>query len=214
MKRHIFLTRREVHLPEWRAAFPALEARPHAAAEERLAPPGGALLWLHVDTQVKNPVALVESIRKATPGCAVVVLSNVPHDDEGLAVLEAGAAGYTGALAVAAVLRNIETVVENGGLWVGPDLLQRLLVALGRHAGRSAQCEARLDRLSPRESEVARAVASGATNKEIARKLAITERTVKAHLSQVFAILKLRDRLQLAIYLNGLPKEAQSRILH
>lgn len=214
MKRHIFLTRREVHLPEWRVAFPAMEARPHAAADERLAPPGGALLWLHVDNHVNKPEALVASIRKATPGCPVVVLSNVPHDDEGLAVLEAGAAGYTGTLAVAAVLRNIEAVVANGGLWVGPDLLQRLLVALGRHTGQSARDEARLDQLSPRENEVARAVAAGATNKEIARKLAITERTVKAHLSRVFAILKLRDRLQLAIYLNGLPKEAQTRILH
>lgn len=214
MKRHIFLTPRKVHLPEWHDAFPAMETRPHAAADERLAPPGGALLWLHVDNHVKKPEALVESIRKATPGCAVVVLSNVPHDDEGLAVLEAGAAGYTGALAVAKVLRNIETVVENGGLWVGPDLLQRLLVAIGRQAGQPPRTSSKLDKLSPRESEVARAVAAGATNKEVAQKLAITERTVKAHLSQIFAILKVRDRLQLAIYINGLPQEAQSRILH
>lgn len=214
MKRHIFLTRREMLLPEWHIAFPTLEARPHEAADEKLALPDGALLWLHVDNRVKQPAALVEAIRKATPGCPVVVLSNVPHDDEGLAVLEAGAAGYTGALAVAEVLRNIEAVVANGGLWVGPDLLQRLLVALGRHAGQAPRGESRIDRLSPRESEVALAVAAGATNKEVAQKLAITERTVKAHLSQIFTTLKVRDRLQLAIYLNGLPKEAQARILH
>ncbi|MDO8958206.1 MAG: response regulator transcription factor [Rhodocyclaceae bacterium] len=214
MKRHIFLTRREVQLPEWRAAFPAMEARPYAAADERLAAPGGALLWLHVDNHVKKPEALVESIRKSTPGCAVVVLSNVPRDDEGLAVLEAGAAGYTGALAVAEVLRNIETVVANGGLWVGPDLLQRLLVAMGRQAGQPPRTSSKLDKLSPREREVALAVAAGATNKEVAQKLAITERTVKAHLSEVFASLEVRDRLQLSIYINGLPQEAQARMLH
>lgn len=205
MKRHIFLTRREVHLPEWRAAFPAMEARAYTAVEEKLAPPGGAMLWLHIDNHVKTPAALVAALKKATPGCAIVALSNVPHDDEGMAVLEAGAAGYTGALAVAEVLRQIETVVENGGLWVGPDLLQRLLVAMGRHAGQP-WASGKLDKLSPREREVALAVAIGATNKEVARKLDITERTVKAHLSQVFEILKVRDRLQLAIFVNGLPQ--------
>ncbi|MDP3036249.1 MAG: response regulator transcription factor, partial [Rhodocyclaceae bacterium] len=156
---------------------------------------------------VKDPAALVGALRQATPGCALVVLSNVPHDDEGLAVLEAGAAGYTGALAVADVLHQIDTVVANGGLWVGPDLLQRLILAIGKRGAQQLAGD-KLDKLSPREREVALAVATGATNKEVAQRLDITERTVKAHLGHVFEILKVRDRLQLAISLNGLPKAA------
>jgi DNA-binding NarL/FixJ family response regulator len=179
--------------------------RGHPGPEEKMTALGPALFWLHVDNHVKNPAALVTLLRNAAPGCAIAVLSNVPSDDEGLAVLEAGAAAYTSALAVAEVLRHIETVVENGGLWVGPELLRRLIVALGKRPGANPQASGELDRLSAREREVALAVADGATNKEVAFKLGITERTVKAHLSHVFETLKVRDRLQLAILVNGLP---------
>lgn len=206
MKKRIFLTRRDVPLPGWLAAFPEADVRGYPA--EGAAPSGvagNALIWLHVDNHVKNPEKIVAALRATAPGCAVVVLSNVPHDAEGLAVLEAGASGYTGALAVAEVLRQIETVVVNGGLWVGPELLRRVIVALG---GNGAQTRAgdQLGDLSPREREVALAVAAGATNKEVAQRLDITERTVKAHLSHIFSALKVRDRLQLAILINGLPK--------
>lgn len=213
-KKQIFLTRREVPLPGWRAAFPDASIRGYPAVEEKVSVNGGAMIWLHVDTHVKEPAGMVAALKKAAPGCAVVVLSNVPSEAEGLAVLEAGASGYTGALAVADVLRHIETVVDNGGLWVGPELLQRLLVALGKRPGMQAQGNSQLAKLSQREREVALAVAAGATNKEVAQKLDITERTVKAHLHQVFETLKVRDRLQLSILINGLPKEAQAKILH
>jgi DNA-binding NarL/FixJ family response regulator len=208
MKRHIFLTRRPTPLPGWRAAFPEAEIRDYPAENEKLVILGGALVWLHVDNRERAPGALVATLLKALPGCSLVVLSNVPRDEEGLAVLEAGAVGYTSAIAVPEVLRQIETVVDNGGLWVGPELLHRALVALSGH-GRGEQdfADRQLGPLSPREREVALAVAAGATNKEIAQRLDITERTVKAHLSHIFAALKVRDRLQLSILVNGLPKQ-------
>lgn len=204
MKNHLFITRREIPLPSWREAFPAAKIHHYEAIETKLTMPGEALLWLHVDNHVKEPAALVDTLKKSTPGCPVVVLSNIPRDDEGLAILEAGAAGYTGALAVSDLLRQIDAVITNGGLWVGPDLMGRLLLGLNRGSVRP-QATARLEQLSPREREVALAVAAGATNKEIALKLGITERTVKAHLGRTFEILNIRDRLQLAIYLNGQP---------
>ena len=58
--------------------------------------------------------------------------------------------------------------------------------------------------LSDRETQVARLVSAGASNKEIAENLLITERTVKAHLSAVFEKLGVRDRLQLSLRVNGL----------
>ena len=57
--------------------------------------------------------------------------------------------------------------------------------------------------LTEREREVARAVARGAANKEIARELAITERTVKAHVGAILEKLGARDRLQLSLIVNG-----------
>ena len=59
-----------------------------------------------------------------------------------------------------------------------------------------------LDTLSAREREVAEAVAEGLTNKQVAARLGITERTVKAHLATVFEKTGVRDRLQLALRLS------------
>jgi len=203
-KRHLFLTRRPEALPSWDAAFPGIAILPYPAPGSRLARAGEAVIWLHVAGGKPDPALLVQEIALAAPRCPLVVLSNVPDDDEGLAVLEAGAAGYTSALAVPEVLRQVAAVVENGGLWVGPSLLQRLIVSM---AARSTKISNRhLDKLSAREKEVALAVAGGASNKEIARRLEISERTVKAHLSAAFERLGVRDRLQLSLLINGTPE--------
>ncbi len=133
-------------------------------------------------------------------GCPVVVLSNLPGNEEGLMAFSAGAAGYCNALAIPAVLQQVATVVEQGGLWVGQDLMQRLFTAL---TARAAPVQTALAALSTREHQVAQAVARGGTNKEIARAMGITERTVKAHLSAIFEKLGVRDRLQLSLLVNG-----------
>jgi DNA-binding NarL/FixJ family response regulator len=204
MKKHIFLTRRPQTLPTWNAAFPSASVLPYPATGSQLARPGEAVVWLHVAGDKPDPALLVQEVGLAAPGCAIVVLSNMPGDDEGLAVLEAGAMGYTNALAVPDVLQQVAAVVENGGLWVGPNLMQRLIAGM---ATRSTRINgAHLDKLSAREKEVALAVAGGSSNKEIARRLEISERTVKAHLSAAFERLGVRDRLQLSLLINGAPQ--------
>lgn len=201
MKRHVFLTRRPQTLPTWNAAFPGASVLPYPASGAQLARPGEAVIWLHVAGDKPDPALLVQEVALSAPGCAIVVLSNVPGDEEGLAVLEAGAVGYTSALAVPEVLHQVAAVIENGGLWVGPGLLRRLITGM---AARSAQAgNTHLDKLSAREKEVALAVASGASNKEIAQRLEISERTVKAHLTAAFERLGVRDRLQLSLLVNG-----------
>jgi DNA-binding NarL/FixJ family response regulator len=204
MKQHIFLTRRPETLPTWRAAFPKARLLPYPASGMQLAKPGEAVAWLHIAGDKPDPALLVQEVALAAPGCSIVVLSNVPSDEEGLAVLEAGAVGYTNTLAVPEVLHQVAAVVENGGLWVGPNLLQRLISSM---AMRPALINGNhLDKLSAREKEVALAVASGASNKEIARRLEISERTVKAHLTAAFERLGVRDRLQLSLLINGTPQ--------
>jgi DNA-binding NarL/FixJ family response regulator len=131
----------------------------------------------------------------------IVVLSNVPEDDQGMAALAAGASGYCSALTLPTVLHQVAGVVEHGGLWVGPQLMRRLMQGLA--ARNSDTPEPDLDRLSQRERQVAVEVARGATNKEIARALNITERTVKAHLTAAFEKLGVRDRMQLSLVVNG-----------
>jgi DNA-binding NarL/FixJ family response regulator len=152
----------------------------------------------------ETPADLVHLAIHIAPECAVVALSNHVSQEEGLVCLEAGASGYTSALSNPTVLQQIAMVVENGGFWLGPDLMTRLRTSLARLMPHQVQeVQNKLASLSPREREVALAVAAGASNKEVARDMGITERTVKAHLSAIFENLGLRDRMQLIILLNG-----------
>ncbi|MGQ0709690.1 MAG: LuxR C-terminal-related transcriptional regulator [Rhodoferax sp.] len=141
-----------------------------------------------------------------TRAARVVAASTLPGDAEGLAAMQAGCVGYCHAYAAAASLNQVLAVVAAGGLWVGESLLGRLLAGVGTAlavAGVAERPDA-LVGLSEREREVALAAARGLNNKTIARDLAITERTVKAHLSSVFTKLGIEDRLQLALRVNGL----------
>jgi DNA-binding NarL/FixJ family response regulator len=104
------------------------------------------------------------------------------------------------------VLGQVALVVGNGGLWVGQSLLRQLVGSTSRTLLQKPR-PPRDDwskLLSERECQVARLVAGGASNKEIARQLDISERTVKAHLTSIFEKLSLRDRLQLSLKINGL----------
>ncbi|NTV96041.1 MAG: response regulator transcription factor [Thiobacillus sp.] len=222
MKRHIFLTRRTREVERWREAFPDAEVVSYSSIGTILvARPGEALIWLHLANEPApvpsgaasmaqerrtdgSAAELVQLAIRLAPGCAVVALSNQTDQEEGITCLEAGASGYTNALSNPEVLRQIATVVENGGLWVGPELMNRLRDSLSRmQPAQIRRVEEKLALLSPREREVALAVAAGASNKEVARHLGITERTVKAHLSAIFERLGARDRMQLAILFGG-----------
>lgn len=224
MERHIFLTRRAEEVARWRDAFPEAEVVAYSKIGTiYVSRPGAALLWLHLAQAPEiadaktgkptkserrkdgdDPADLVRLAIKVAPGCPVVVLSNQVDQEEGLTCLEAGASGYTNALSNPEVLKQIAMVVENGGLWVGPELVTRLRNSLAKmKPAQIRQAEGKLSALSPREREVALAVAAGATNKEVARDMGITERTVKAHLTAIFDRLGIRDRMQLALLVNG-----------
>lgn len=198
MSQNLFLCSASVQpSARWREAFPdgvcCDWTQLLAAAQPR------DVVWLaaaHSDWQ-----AVLARAGKALPDCPVVVLSRVPQSDEAVVALDLGARGYCDARPGSMLLREVALVVRHGGLWIGPELLTRVLSAAGRALGRRDAL--RPPKLSPREAEVAREVAAGLSNKEIAAKLGITERTVKAHLSAIFEKLGVRDRLQLVLRLAG-----------
>ena len=203
MNRHVFFTSRNEPLSRWLEAFPGAEVMNFSAATRKnICQPASALIWLHIDSPVLPLVETIKDVLKSAPGCPVVVLANVPSEAEGYRALQAGAAGYVNTLATPEVLKQVALVVENGGIWVGRELKQRLLGAFFSMMGETDSGD-NLDVLSPRQQEVAKAVAAGASNKEVARAMHITERTVKAHLSSIFEQLGVRDRVQLALLVNG-----------
>lgn len=166
------------------------------------------IIWLHVAEEGTTGAAWVREVRAMVADVPIVVLSNVPENAQGMAVLAAGAVGYSSALTLPDVLRQVAKVVESGGLWVGAQLMRRFMQGLAaRNTGSS---EAALVVLSHRERQVAEAASRGSTNKEIARTMGITERTVKAHLSASFEKLGVRDRMQLALLINGVEDSTPS----
>jgi DNA-binding NarL/FixJ family response regulator len=129
-------------------------------------------------------------------------MSDLPNDMEALAVFSVMAKAYCNTDAGVEVLLNIASVVEQGGIWIGESIMQKLLGASG--ISEEQKLEKVLGQwsklLTGRELEVAKAIAIGLSNKEIATKMGITERTVKAHVGSVLDKLQLKNRLQLALH--------------
>lgn len=197
MNRNFFLSTGVSRPSErWQRAFPDGECRRH---EELIAlAHGGDVIW--VSAAAPGWEGALKLLRQELPQCAVVVATLAPQDAEALFALEAGARGYCPLLAVPGLLQEVATAVAHGGLWIGPELMGRVVGALGKVLSAAAEPE---DNLSAREAEVARAVAEGLSNKEVALRLDITERTVKAHLGSIFEKLGVRDRLQLVLRLSA-----------
>lgn len=206
--RHLFITYRPLPFPQWSDAFPSAQLLSYPPPGTGFAVTSGVtVVWLHIPAEITDLAERVETVKRRWPNSFVVILSNVPNDAEGLIAFSAGGVGYCSALATPVVLRQIAAVVEQGGLWVGRALMQRLFSAIA--ARRVTLKPAPMENvLSRRERQVAEAVARGSTNKEIARAMGITERTVKAHLSSIFDKMDVRDRLQLSLLVNGVERMA------
>ena len=194
MSRHLFFASNSSKpSSRWQEAFPD-----GACVDGVGAVQATDLVW--IDTADESWERTLQHLAGAPLSCAVVLVSSAPDDEEALRGLERGARGYCHAYAVPALLREVAQVVERGGLWIGPGLLERFIAALRPRLPAAPRDLGGL--LSQREREVGKAVAAGRSNKEIAAQLGISERTVKAHLGSIFEKLDVRDRLQLALLLS------------
>jgi DNA-binding NarL/FixJ family response regulator len=189
-------------LARWGQAFPASLG---FADVDSAAPTlqQAATIWLHLPPDAAEALRLVSELRERLATARVIALSDTPSDEQALELMERGAVGYCHSHAGPEMLRQVATVVGNQGLWVGPTLLNRLIKASIAALPATSANAGQLKELSTREHEVAVSVGRGANNKEIARELNITERTVKAHLSAIFLKLGVRDRLQLALMMRS-----------
>lgn len=215
---HLFITSSgELH-PHWLDVFPQAKAR--ASFQGRPQFRADTVVWVEWPPSVDERHSLErpslerhyqELNNLVSLGKPVVVLSPLPSDVQAQTALSLGAKGYCHSLASSEQLKDVATVVTSGGLWLGPDLLQRVLKGGLSVAGSlpGSTRQKALAQLTKREAAVAQAAAEGLTNREIADKLDIGERTVKSHLSIVFQKLSLRDRVHLALLLNDI--ESSSR---
>jgi DNA-binding NarL/FixJ family response regulator len=160
---------------------------------------GKSIIWMHLRSG-QTIAEQLAPVKAAAPAALIVVMSDIPNDLEALAAFSMLAKAYCNTHAGAEVLLNIASVVEQGGIWIGESIMQKLI---GGAAPAAPQLDLAIGKwakvLTSRELEVAKAIAIGLTNKEIASKMHITERTVKAHVGAVLDKLQLKNRLQLAL---------------
>lgn len=207
MKRatHCFVSETGELLPRWQEAFPKAVGLRFNETAKLATPP--TLLWVRLPSG-KAVAPLLAGLRRTHGNLPCILLSDTPNDDQALACFSAAARGYCNTHAAPAFLRQVADVVGQGGIWIGETLMNRLVDATARTAIEqpAEPGDSWTSLLTPREQEVARAVAEGASNKEIARGLGITERTVKLHVGAVLEKLAVRDRLQIALIVNNVRK--------
>jgi NarL family two-component system response regulator LiaR len=144
----------------------------------------------------ENGLSVLTQIKRDRPVTEVLMLTSSNADEHVLAAVRAGAIAYLPKTAgVDQVVASVRAAARGESL-LEPRIAARLVRELREGATRSGP----LDQLSPREVEVLGVLARGRSNREIARTLAISEETVKAHVSSILAKLQLVDRTQAAIF--------------
>ena len=146
-------------------------------------------------------VEATRRIRASHPQTQVVVLTTYSDDDSIIGALQAGALGYLTKDATRAEIGRAVLAAAAGQAVLDPEVQQRLLSAAVRApAAPSGGQEEDEGDLTPRESEVLRLIATGRSNREIARALFVSEATVKTHINRIFAKTGSRDRTQAMRY--------------
>jgi DNA-binding NarL/FixJ family response regulator len=141
------------------------------------------------------------------PGPRVLILTTFDLDEYVFDALRAGASGFLLKDVTAERLFDAVRVIAAGEALLAPAVTGRLISEFTRLRPVSdTPPSPALSALTPRETEVLRLVAEGMSNPEIARRLVVTEETVKTHVSRILAKLGLRDRTQavVAAYESGL----------
>lgn len=194
---NVFVCSGRDEVPRWQEAFGGAVRVGPDQARSRVG--AGDLAW--VMSNLPGWYELVAGLRRQ--GATLVVMSYLPSSREAFQALDAGARGYVHALSPPELFRQVELVTTHQGIWVPPELLARVVGGTFQALGGEASLQDDvLVELTERERAVALAVARGESNKEVARRLDITERTVKAHLGAVFRKLGIRDRMQLVLRLS------------
>jgi DNA-binding NarL/FixJ family response regulator len=146
-------------------------------------------------------ITATAALRRLDEPPHVIVLTTFQADEQVMSALRAGASGFLVKDTPPADIINAVRVVASGAAIISPSVTRTLISHFGDSQGserRHAAAE-RLAALTDREREVAAAIGSGASNAEVATQLFMSEATVKAHVSRLFAKLDVTNRVQIAI---------------
>lgn len=197
---HKLLTNTDFSASHWQDFFDEILTVADASTLEKFIAQSPTI-WLC--TAIKEWPDLLKQL--SAKGMDVAVLAMAPSLEEAKLALGLGARAYLQATASTELLNNVKTTLEAGGYWLPNDLLLHLVGQFNSlmSNAQSETADSRLAALTQREQEVCKEVAKGYSNKLIARRLGITERTVKEHLSHSFSKLGVKDRMHVMLLING-----------
>ena len=170
--------------PDLEIAGEASDGQQAVEQSARLCP---QVILMDLRMPVLDGVEAITRIRARQPAVHVLVLTTYDTDADILRAIEAGATGYILKDAPRVDLYRAILATAQGQTYLSPTVATRLMDQLRAPAETA---------LSPREVEVLEWVAKGASNKEIARHLHLSEATVKSHLLHIFTKLGVNDRTQ------------------
>jgi len=141
-------------------------------------------------------VAALPRLLALDPAPRVVVLTSFGGDEQALAAVRAGASGWLGKDVPPAELESAIRTVHRGGSVFDPSVAGRVLAEVANPGG----TDAALEQLTAREREVLALLGEGLSNRDLAARLFVAEKTVKTHVSAILAKLHLTDRTQAALF--------------
>lgn len=168
------------------------------------------LLLLDPQLVGRTPEQTLAVISAQHPSLRIMLITSSESVDlDKIELYKIGVHGFCSHDISPTLFKKAVNAVCAGELWMPRSLITQIIDNLAKARGNSfagsrTTGRASVDCLTPRELEVARMVHLGGNNKIIARKLAISERTVKAHLSAIFRKLNIENRLHLALFLSDI----------
>jgi NarL family two-component system response regulator LiaR len=138
-----------------------------------------------------NGIGATRKIKEIAPDIAILILTAYDDDEYVLGLLDAGAAGYLLKSARGRDLAGAIRAIKSGESVLHPKIIAKLLK---RAMVAPAEEHKTSEILSERESEILKLVAMGMSNREIAEKLFLSERTIKSHLTNIFNKLNVASR--------------------
>jgi DNA-binding NarL/FixJ family response regulator len=146
-------------------------------------------------------VSAMRQIRERSPGSHVFILTSFGDDSQVFPAIRSGAQGYLLKDIPPDELVQAVRAASRGQVQLAPEIARKLMSAVAASPeGAPTHADAAAQSLSGREVEVLRAIAGGLSNREIAEKLDISEKTVRGHINSLLGKLGLQERTQAALW--------------
>lgn len=168
------------------------------------------VILMDVSMPVLDGVTATQKICQSWPQTKILILTTHDNGEYLMQALENGAAGYLLKNTPPEDFLNIIQSVHKGYMQFSPGIGQKLFQQLKPVTApkKTLSCKD----VTPREQEVLQLISEGASNREIAKALKISEKTVKNHVSNILNRVGLRDRTQLAVWANHIGVESPQTV--